>query len=197
MKLEKRIFDLFFTIPGVIFLTPLFLLIAILIKLDDGGPVFFRQERIGWRGKPFRMWKFRSMVVNAERVGSQLTVGRDFRITKIGHFLRKSKIDELPQLFNVLKGEMCLVGPRPEVPRYVKLYTLQQSRVLDLVPGITDVASITYRNENNILANCPDPEHEYIKKIIPDKIRINLQYSDKASIWDDFLVILRTIKVLR
>ena len=196
MSVQKRLFDLFFTIPGLIVLLPLFLIIALLIKLDDGAAVFFFQERIGWRGKPFRMWKFRSMVVNAEKIGTQLTVGRDNRITKVGRFLRTSKIDELPQLMNVLLGEMSLVGPRPEVPRYVSLYTPEQAKVLELVPGMTDLASIAYRNENDILANSLDPEQEYIEKIVPDKIQINLQYAARASIWNDFLVILKTIKVI-
>lgn len=196
MSIQKRLFDLFFTIPGLIVLLPLFLIIALLIKLDDGAAVFFFQERIGWRGKPFRMWKFRSMVVNAEKIGTQLTVGRDNRITRVGHFLRASKIDELPQLINVLLGEMSLVGPRPEVPRYVNLYTPEQARVLELVPGMTDLASVAYRNENDILANSLDPEREYIEKIVPDKIQINLQYAAQASIWNDFLVILKTIKVI-
>jgi lipopolysaccharide/colanic/teichoic acid biosynthesis glycosyltransferase len=196
MSVQKRLFDLFFTIPGLIVLLPLFLIIALLIKLDDGAAIFFFQERIGWRGKPFRMWKFRSMVVNAEKIGTQLTVGRDNRITRVGHFLRASKIDELPQLINVLLGEMSLVGPRPEVPRYVNLYTSEQAKVLELVPGMTDLASIAYRNENDILANSLDPEREYIEKIVPDKIQINLQYAARASIWNDFLVILKTIKVI-
>jgi lipopolysaccharide/colanic/teichoic acid biosynthesis glycosyltransferase len=196
MSFQKRLFDLFFTIPGLIVLLPLFLIIALLIKFDDGAAVFFFQERIGWRGKPFRMWKFRSMVVNAEKIGTQLTVGRDNRITRVGHFLRASKIDELPQLINVLLGEMSLVGPRPEVPRYVNLYTPEQAKVLELVPGMTDLASIAYRNENDILANSLDPEREYIEKIVPDKIQINLQYAVRASIWNDFLVILKTIKVI-
>jgi lipopolysaccharide/colanic/teichoic acid biosynthesis glycosyltransferase len=196
MSVQKRLFDLFFTIPGLIVLLPLFLIIALLIKLDDGAAVFFFQERIGWRGKPFRMWKFRSMVENAEKIGTQLTVGRDNRITRVGHFLRASKIDELPQLINVLLGEMSLVGPRPEVPRYVNLYTPEQARVLELVPGMTDLASIAYRNENDILANSLDPEREYIEKIVPDKIQINLQYAARASIWNDFLVILKTVKVI-
>lgn len=196
MSVQKRLFDLFFTIPGLIVLLPLFLIVALLIKLEDGAAIFFFQERIGWRGKPFRIWKFRSMVVNAEKVGAQLTIGRDSRITRVGHFLRATKIDELPQLINVLRGEMSLVGPRPEVPRYVNLYTPEQAKVLELVPGMTDLASIAYRNENDILANSLDPEREYIEKIVPDKIQINLQYADRASIWNDFLVILKTIKVI-
>jgi lipopolysaccharide/colanic/teichoic acid biosynthesis glycosyltransferase len=196
MSFQKRLFDLFFTIPGLIVLLPLFLIIALLIKFDDGAAVFFFQERIGWRGKSFRMWKFRSMVVNAEKIGTQLTVGRDNRITRVGHFLRASKMDELPQLINVLLGEMSLVGPRPEVPRYVNLYTPEQAKVLELVPGMTDLASIAYRNENDILANSLDPEREYIEKIVPDKIQINLQYAARASIWNDFLVILKTVKVI-
>ncbi len=190
---SKRFFDLFWTIPGLLLLTPLFLVVAISIKLDDGGPVFFRQERVGQGGKHFRIWKFRTMVVNAEKIGRQITVGRDPRITRVGHWLRKYKLDELPQLFNVLSGDMTLVGPRPEVPRYVALYTPEQRAVLDLLPGITDPASVRYRHESELLAQSNDPERTYIEEIMPEKIRINLAYAEHASLLRDFWVILQTL----
>lgn len=189
----KRAFDLFWTIPGLLLLSPLFLLIALWIKLDDGGPVFFRQERIGHHGKPFRMWKFRTMVRDAEKQGRQITVGRDPRITRAGHALRKYKLDELPQLLNVLAGKMSLVGPRPEVPRYVALYTPEQRAVLDFVPGITDLASIAYRNENRLLGAAADPERLYIETIMPAKLHINLEYARRATVWQDFCVTVQTL----
>jgi lipopolysaccharide/colanic/teichoic acid biosynthesis glycosyltransferase len=194
----KRLFDLGWTLLGLLLLSPLFLAVAVAIKLDDGGPVFFRQERVGYQGRPFRIWKFRTMVVNAEAVGRQITVGGDPRITRIGCWLRKAKLDELPQLVNVLVGEMSLVGPRPEVPRYVALYTPEQRRVLDLVPGITDPASIKYRDENDVLARATDPDRAYIDEVMPEKLRINLAYAGRQNIAADFVIILRTIaKVLR
>lgn len=190
---SKRIFDLFFTVPGIIVLMPLFIVIAIWIKLDSPGPIFFRQERAGQFERKIRIFKFRTMVNNAEKLGTQITVGNDIRITRSGYFLRKYKLDELPQLFNVIKGEMNLVGPRPEVPRYVKLYDDKQRAVLNLVPGITDPASIKYRNESEILALSKDPEQTYILEILPEKILINLNYSSKSTIFSDFMIILRTI----
>lgn len=195
MKTSKRVFDLCLAIPGLLLLAPLFLLIALLIKLDDGGPVFFRQERVGYRGRRFRIWKFRTMRVDAERQGS-LTVGDDPRITRAGRWLRKFKLDELPQLINVILGEMSLVGPRPEVPKYVALYGEAELPVLDLVPGITDPASIAFRNESEILGRALDPETMYVESIMREKIRINLEYAGKATVWTDFLVILRTLQVL-
>ncbi|MDH7578545.1 MAG: sugar transferase [Bacillota bacterium] len=193
MSLSKRAFDLFWATLGLLMLSPLFVVIAVLIKLEDKGPVFFRQERVGYRGKSFRIWKFRTMVIDAEKCGGQLTVGRDPRITRVGYWLRKTKLDELPQLINVLLGEMSLVGPRPEVPLYVSLYTPEQRRVLDLVPGITDPASITYRNESEVLARSGYPEQKYIEEIMPEKIRINLNYAAKATVWSDIWVIIQTI----
>ena len=192
MTLSKRIFDLFFTSLGLLVLWPLLLLVVIIIKLTDGGQVFFRQERVGLKGKRFRIWKFRTMVPNAEQIGQSLTVGRDPRITPIGHWLRKSKLDELPQLFNVMTGEMSLVGPRPEVPKYVQLYPPQLRPVLDRVPGITDPASIRYRDENDVLASAVDPERVYIDTIMPEKARINLDYAARASVATDFVVIFQT-----
>lgn len=193
MHWTKRAFDLVWTIPGLTVLTPVFLLIALGIKLDDCGPIFYRQERIGQGGKPFRMWKFRTMVVDAEGQGRQITIGRDPRITRSGHWLRRYKLDELPQLFNVLWGEMSLVGPRPEVSRYVALYTPEQRMVLDLVPGITDPASVKYRDESNYLAQFDDPERKYIETVMPEKIRINLEYAQRATLRSDFCVIIQTL----
>jgi len=192
----KRCFDLALTIPGLLLLLPVLLLVMVLIWLDDHGPIFFRQERIGYKGKTFRMWKFRTMVVNAEALGKQITVGADPRITRIGHFLRKCKLDEFPQLFNIITGEMSLVGPRPEVPRYVAMYSDTQRHVLDVMPGITDPASIKYRDENDILAATDDPEKVYIEQIMPEKIRINLDYVANASLATDLVVILNTLQKL-
>ncbi len=194
--IAKRAFDLFWTVPGLFVLAPVFALLAIWIRLNDGGPVFFQQERVGFRGRAFRMWKFRTMVVDAEKLGRQITVGRDPRITRAGYWLRKFKLDELPQLFNVLRGEMSLVGPRPEVSRYVDMYTDEQRRVLNLMPGITDSASIQYRNESVLLAQADDPERFYVTTVMPDKIRINLEYAERATVWSDLKVILQTL-VLR
>ena len=192
-KIAKRVFDLICTIPGLIILAPIFLLIAICIKLTDRGPVFFAQERIGYKGEPFRILKFRTMVVDADKKGGQLTVGKDPRITRIGSLLRKTKLDELPQLVNVLKGEMSLVGPRPEVPKYVNLYTAVQRKVLYLMPGITDPASIAFRNENAILAHANDPDSVYINEIMPQKIHLNLEYAKTSSLLTDLTTIFRTI----
>jgi lipopolysaccharide/colanic/teichoic acid biosynthesis glycosyltransferase len=196
MSPAKRIFDLVCVVPGLIIILPIWLIVAVLIWLEDRGPVIFTQERVGFRGVPFRMWKFRSMVVNAEKLGKQLTVGRDPRITRVGHFLRQSKLDELPQLVNVLRGEMSLVGPRPEVPRYVALYTADQRRVLEVPPGITDPASIRYRDESEVLAQSEDPERTYITEIMPDKIRLNLEYTANANVWADVRVIFGTLRRL-
>jgi lipopolysaccharide/colanic/teichoic acid biosynthesis glycosyltransferase len=192
MSVQKRIFDLAFTVPGLLLLFPLFLVISILIALEGGGSILFFQERVGFLGKRFQMLKFRTMVVNAESAGGQLTIGRDPRITRLGRWLRKTKLDELPQLLNVLKGEMSLVGPRPEVPRYVNLYTAEQQAVLQMIPGITDPASVKYRNENEVLAQSLNPEKTYIEKIMPEKIDINLHYAAHKSIFSDFMIVLKT-----
>ncbi len=189
----KRIFDLTLCIPGLMVIWPMLLVIIFLIRRDGGKTVFFRQQRIGKNGNPFLIWKFRTMVENAESLGKQLTVGDDPRITRIGHWLRKTKLDELPQLFNILSGEMSFVGPRPEVPKYVELYTEEQKQVLNLLPGITDLASIEYRNESNLLAESSDPEKTYIEEIMPEKIRINLEYCSNANVITDLMVILKTL----
>jgi lipopolysaccharide/colanic/teichoic acid biosynthesis glycosyltransferase len=188
----KRAFDLATCITGLFIIWPVLIVIAFAVKVD-GGQAFFRQERVGLGGRRFRMWKFRTMVPNAERLGLQLTTDGDRRITRIGRWLRRTKLDELPQLFNVLAGEMSLVGPRPEVPRYTALYSVDQRRVLDLLPGITDPASITYRDEGRLLASAPDPERLYVECIIPEKFRLNLEYASRATIVTDIALVLLTI----
>lgn len=193
MKISKRLFDLFGSSIGLLLLSPLFLGIGILIKLFDGGPVFFRQERVGYKGKIFKIYKFRTMVIDAERMGLSITVEGDTRITRIGCFLRKLKFDEIPQLFNVLLGNMSFVGPRPEVPRYVAMYDEEQRKVLELYPGITDIASIKYRDESNMLAKFLNPDRKYVEAIMSDKIKINLDYARQATIWSDLFVVLQTI----
>lgn len=196
MSSRKRIFDLFCVIPGLLLLSPLFALIAVLVVLDSGLPVLFRQERVGRGGRRFLLWKFRTMVVNADRLGGELTVGCDPRITRSGRFLRASKLDELPQLVNVLRGEMSLVGPRPEVPRYVQLYDDSQRAVLQLTPGITDPASIAYRFEAELLGRSSDPERTYTQEVMKRKIEINLSYAERATVWSDCGVLVRTLRSL-
>jgi len=191
--MAKRAFDLFWSILGLVVLAPLLVLAAALVKLEDRGPVFFRQVRTGRGGLPFRIWKFRTMVVDAERQGRAITVGRDPRITRIGAWLRDTKLDELPQLLNVVAGDMSLVGPRPEVPRYVELYSDAQRAILALRPGITDLASIKYRHESELLATAENPDETYVRVLLPDKLRINLAYAARADVWSDFLVILATL----
>lgn len=189
----KRLFDLFFTVIGLVILLPFFVLIAIWVKLDSPGDVFYRQIRIGKNQKPFKLLKFRSMGIGADKQGL-LTVGmKDNRITKSGYYLRKYKLDELPQLINVLVGDMSLVGPRPEVEKYVKLYNSEQLQVLSVRPGITDLASIKYRNENDVLATYDDPEAAYIQAVMPDKLKLNLDYIQRRSIMLDLRIILTTI----
>jgi lipopolysaccharide/colanic/teichoic acid biosynthesis glycosyltransferase len=193
MKLEKRIFDLFFTIPGFLLLLPIGLVISFLIKLIDRGSIFYLQDRVGYKGKPFKMYKYRTMVADADKKGALITLGNDPRVTVIGSFLRKCKVDELPQLLNVIKGDMSLVGPRPEVSKYVELYTEDQKKVLDIMTGITDPASLKYRDESSLLGKSDDPESLYINEIMPDKIKINLEYANKATVFTDFYFILKTI----
>jgi len=193
MSGAKRLFDLLWTVVGLALLWPVFVVLSLIIALGDGGPVLYRQARVGKGGRVFRMLKFRTMVVDADKAGSLLTVGRDPRTTPVGRWIRRLKLDELPQLWNVLRGEMSLVGPRPEVPRYVALYTAEQWRVLDLIPGITDRASIKYRDESELLARASDPQTVYVSQILPDKIRLNLEYAAHATVWTDFLVVLSTL----
>ena len=196
MTRGKRLLDLAIATPAVLALSPLFALLALLVKLDSKGPVFFRQERIGRHGRPFRIWKFRSMRQGADRAGRLITVGSDARITRVGRWLRATKLDELPQLLNVIRGEMSFVGPRPEVPLYVERYTADQRRVLELTPGITDLASITYRHEAELLARVDDPEDMYLHQILPDKIRLNLEYAARATVRSDLRLILQTLALL-
>lgn len=193
----KRLFDLVFTIPGVIILSPVLLVLALWIHFDSKGPIFFRQERVGRYGVPFRIFKFRTMVVDAEKQGKQITVGDDKRVTRSGEVLRHYKLDELPQLFNVLLGDMSLVGPRPEVPRYIAEYTEEERQeVLSVRPGITDSASIEFRSENEILGQTKDPEQMYIKEVLPIKIKYYRKYAQNHSIWGDFMIILKTFKAI-
>ena len=192
-KVVKRIFDFICSTLGLIVLSPILIAIAIKIKMGSDGPVFFKQIRVGEKNKEFEILKFRTMVVDAEKLGRQITVGNDSRITKIGSFLRKYKIDELPQLINVFKGNMSLVGPRPEVPRYVKLYNEEQKKVLEVKPGITDLASIRYRDENDLLGEAENPDDFYINTIMPDKLALNLQYINKNNVFFDIYIIFKTI----
>jgi len=190
---SKRFFDLCCVLPSLILISPLFLLIAFWIKLDSRGSVFFLQIRIGQFGKPFKIIKFRTM--RPSEGGANLTIGRDARITRCGHFLRQYKLDELPQLINVLKGEMSLVGPRPEVPEYVELYPEGiKEYVLSVPVGITDYASIEFRHESELLANSQQPEMDYVEKILPLKLAYHQQYVQEQSLYLDFKLILRTFR---
>lgn len=192
-KLLIRALDILFSLTGLILFSPLFLCVTIWIKLDDRGPVFYRQLRVGRNGVDFSLLKFRSMRINADR-SSKLTVGeRDPRITRSGYWLRKYKLDELPQLFNVLFGSMSLVGPRPEVRKYVDLYSEEQKLVLTVRPGITDEASIVYANENEILAKVTDPEKYYVETIMPDKLALNMRFIRNPSVINYLKIISGTI----
>ena len=192
----KRIFDIAFSFLGLLLLLPLLFLIAIMIKKEDYGPVFYRGERVGKNGMLFRIYKFRTMVVNAEKIGPSSTSDDDPRITKIGRFLRKYKLDELPQLINVLKGEMSFVGPRPEVKKFTDLYTEEEKAILSVRPGITDWASLWNSDEGSILAGVEDPDRVYMEKIRPEKIRLQLKYVRERSLWVDIKIIFKTIKTV-
>ena len=189
----KRIFDIILSLFGLIILLPFMLIIAVFIKFDSKGPVFFKQVRVTKGGKEFKIFKYRTMKVGSDKY-SQITVGKDGRITKIGSFLRKYKLDEIPQLINVFIGDMSLVGPRPEVPKYVALYTDEQKEILRVRAGITDYASIEFSDENNLLALEEDSEKAYIEKIMPKKIELNKKYLSEISILTDIKIILLTIK---
>lgn len=192
----KRFLDIVFSLLVLAVGLPFGLVIALLIVLDSKGPVFYRQVRVGRNNVDFRLYKFRTMCVEADR-GSLITVGADdARITRMGTFLRKFKIDEFPQFLNILKGEMSIVGPRPEVRKYVDLYTPEQRRVLSVRPGLTDYASIRYVNENELLATSDDPEQTYIQEIMPDKLNLNLKYIDEQSFRTDCKIILETLKAI-
>ena len=191
----KRAFDFIFSFIGLILLSPIFLIISLLIALSSKGGVFYKQTRVGKDNIDFKVYKFRSMIVNADKKGL-LSIGkdgRDPRITKIGYILRKYKLDELPQLINVLKGDMSLVGPRPEVRKYVDLYDDKQKEILKVRPGITDIASITFRNENDLLSQNPNPEQYYIQEIMPKKISLSLEYVKTRSLIKDIKLIFKTI----
>jgi len=190
----KRIFDIFFSFIGLIVLLIPFLLIAFLISIDSKGGVFYKQTRVGKDGVDFKLFKFRSMRTDADKSGLLTVGGTDSRITRIGYTVRKYKIDELPQLINVLVGEMSLVGPRPEVRRYVDMYTPAQRQVLALKPGITDYASIEYSNENELLGNAENPEDVYINEIMPAKLHLNLKYIAEQGVLTDLKIIVNTIK---
>lgn len=190
----KRAFDVFFALLGLVILSPVFVITAFAVGVTSKGGVFYKQKRVGRDNKDFIIYKFRSMCVNADK-NSLITIGnRDNRVTKIGFFIRKYKIDELPQLFNVLIGDMSFVGPRPEVRYYVNMYSDSQKKVLNVRPGITDPASIAYRNENELLSSQDNPEKYYIDVIMPDKLRINLEYIASRSLFTDLKTILRTLK---
>jgi len=189
----KRIVDVVASAIGLLLLGPVMLLAAVLVKLSSPGPVLFRQQRVGRGLRPFWIYKFRSMVQDAPQRGGPITIGDDRRITPIGRWLRKTKIDELPQLLNVLKGEMSLVGPRPEAPRYVELFRRDYEEILRVRPGITDLASIRYRDEAAILGRSPDPEQEYVGRVLPEKIRLAREYIAGRSLWLDLRLIAATV----
>ena len=192
----KRLFDIVASGLGLIVLSPLFLLLAIWIKLDSKGPVFYRQVRVGYKNKDFRIFKFRSMRVGADK-GSLVTIGgRDPRVTKSGYWIRKFKLDELPQLINVFIGDMSLVGPRPEVRHYVDYWTPEQMHLLDVRPGITDPASIKFRNENELMEKAEDPEKYYIEVIMQEKIKLYLEYVEKHNFFYDLGLIFKTFFVI-
>jgi len=193
-KFGKRCFDILFSLFVLILISPLFILISLLIIFSDGWPVFYVQERVGRGGKLFGLVKFRTMYKDADKKGL-LTVGdRDPRVTKVGYFLRKYKLDELPQFWNVLKGDMSVVGPRPEVKKYVDLYTEEQRKILELRPGITDWASIKFSNESEILSKYENPEEVYIKEVMQEKMGYYIKYLNERSLIQDILIILYTIR---
>jgi lipopolysaccharide/colanic/teichoic acid biosynthesis glycosyltransferase len=189
----KRLFDILSSFTVLLLLSPLFLLLALAIVFDSKGGVFYKQERIGKGGRPFMLYKFRSMRSGSDKKGL-ITVGKDNRTTKVGRFIRQYKLDELPQLINILKNEMSVVGPRPEVEKYVKLYSKEQRKVLAVKPGLTDLASLAYIHENEILGQSDHPEKTYVDEIMPVKLKLNLEYIEKQSFWFDLKVIILTLK---
>jgi lipopolysaccharide/colanic/teichoic acid biosynthesis glycosyltransferase len=192
----KRLFDIIFSLFGLTVLSPALFALAILIKKEDGGSTFYRGVRVGRYGRPFRIFKFRTMVMNAEKIGGASTADDDPRITEIGKFIRKYKLDELPQLINVLKGEMSFVGPRPQVQWAIELYTPEGREVLTVRPGITDYASLRFPNEGEILKGSADPDKDYMEKIHPEKMRLCLEYLRARSFWGDIKIILQTIALI-
>lgn len=195
LNIAKRTFDLFFSLIGIIITIPILILVSIMIKLTSKGTIIFKQERVGKNKKIFYIYKFRTMTDCDDRASDrQVTVINDQRITRIGRILRKYKIDELPQLYNVLKGDMSFVGPRPEVKKYVKFYEEEYDEILKIKPGITDLASIEYIDENTIISKYSDPEKIYIEEVLPKKLMLNKRYIEEMSIKNDILLILKTIK---
>ena len=190
----KRLFDIIASGMGLICLSPLFAVLAIWIKCDSQGPVFYRQVRVGRGNKDFSLFKFRSMRPDSDKLGLITVGGRDPRVTRSGYYIRKYKLDEFPQLINVFLGDMSLVGPRPEVRKYVEMYTPEQMKVLSVRPGITSLASIRYRNENDILAAAEDPDKCYIEQVMPDKLAIDLEYVKQATLLNDIRLIFSTFK---
>jgi lipopolysaccharide/colanic/teichoic acid biosynthesis glycosyltransferase len=196
-RVPKRLFDILVSLLALTLLTPLLLAVALWIRLDSPGPVFFRQQRVGRHGVPFAIHKFRTMVADAPALGPPLTVGADVRITRAGAWLRRTRIDELPQFIDVLQGTMSLVGPRPEVPRYVALYPpALRDRALAVRPGITDPSSLDFIDEATLLALAADPEREYVEVILPAKLKRAAEYAEQATLWSDLKVMWRTLKVL-
>lgn len=189
----KRIFDIVLSLLILIITSPFFLLLAIAIKLDSPGPVFYRQVRVGLYGQDFRIFKFRTMVQNADKMGLSLTTGKDPRITRVGRLIRKCRLDEFSQILNVLKGDMSLVGPRPEVRKYVEAYEQEAFATLLIRPGITAPASIYFRNEDELLEGASDPETVYIEKILPKKCRLNLQYMERITVFRDIRILFQTV----
>jgi lipopolysaccharide/colanic/teichoic acid biosynthesis glycosyltransferase len=192
-NLAKRFLDVVASAASLVLLSPVFIVTAALVRLGSSGPVLFRQQRIGRGFRPFLIYKFRTMYQDARATGPAITIGCDPRITPWGRFLRKTKIDELPQLFNVLKGDMSLVGPRPEVPQYVEMYRTDFAEILQVRPGITDLASLKFRHESELLAQADDPEREYCEAILPSKIALAKEYIRRSSVLFDVVIILKTV----
>jgi lipopolysaccharide/colanic/teichoic acid biosynthesis glycosyltransferase len=190
----KRIVDFLLSLSGLVLLSPIFLVVSCLVRISSPGPILYRQRRIGRNGMPFWILKFRSMRDGADQMGGSITPANDPRVTAIGSFLRKWKLDELPQLWNVLKGDMSFVGPRPEIPAYVAGYSDEQRRVLNVRPGITDLASLRYRDEGGVLQRTHDPDRLYREEILPHKLSLNLQYLQNVSFAEDISLIVRTLK---
>lgn len=189
----KRLFDIIASFTGILLLSPVLIIIYLAVAVNSGFPVFYLQTRVGRNNKDFKLFKFRTMYKDSDKKGLLTVGGRDPRITPVGYFLRKYKLDELPQLFNVLFGSMSLVGPRPEVRKYVDMYNAEQMKVLSVKPGITDYASLDYINENELLAKSPDPEQTYVKEVMPAKLLLNMKYINEAGLGTDLRIIFRTI----
>lgn len=190
----KRFFDIIASLTGIIILTPFFILIFLAVVIGSGFPVLYRQNRVGKDGEDFKVFKFRTMFMDSDKKGLLTVGGHDKRITSVGYFLRRYKLDELPQLFNVLSGNMSLVGPRPEVRKFVEMYNEEQKKVLSVRPGITDYASLEYINENDLLAQSDNPEQTYINEVMPAKLKLNLKYIKEAGLATDIKVIFKTIR---